>query len=202
MDSRDRLVESTQELLWERGYGAMSPKEIQRRSGVGQGSMYHHFLGKADLAVAAVRRNAAEMQAEIAPILDGPGTATERITAYLRRERDVMRGCRLGGLTQDPEVLACPELRGPIEETLGWLRARIAQLISDGQERGEIDPDASPTFVSAAVCAALQGGYVLARAQGSPEPFHEATEGALSLLALIDRPSKLRQANRRRSTHP
>ena len=58
MTTRERLVQSAQELLWERGYVAMSPKAIQERSGVGQGSMYHHFKGKADLAAAAIELNA------------------------------------------------------------------------------------------------------------------------------------------------
>src|SRR5579871_2929263 len=48
MTTRDRLVESAQALLWERGYVAMSPKAVQERSGAGQGSMYHHFKGKAE----------------------------------------------------------------------------------------------------------------------------------------------------------
>ncbi len=187
MNAHDRLIASAQALLWERGYVAMSPKEIQRRSRVGQGSMYHHFTGKAELAAAAVRRSAAEMRAEIAPILDGPGTATERIAAYLRREREVLRGCRLGGLTQDPEVLARPELREPIEETLGWLRQRIAELIADAQRQGRVDPEIAPVHVASALSAVLQGGYVLARAHGSSEPFHEAIEGALSLLARLER---------------
>src|SRR4051812_44423200 len=52
MSTSDRLVETTRELLWERGYVGTSPKAIQQRSGVGQGSMYHHFGGKPDLALA------------------------------------------------------------------------------------------------------------------------------------------------------
>ena len=57
-DARTRLIESTQELLWERGYTGTSPKAIQALAGVGQGSMYHHFEGKADLARAAIRATA------------------------------------------------------------------------------------------------------------------------------------------------
>jgi TetR/AcrR family transcriptional repressor of nem operon len=38
---------STRELRWERGYAATSPRAILDRAGAGQGSMYHHFAGKA-----------------------------------------------------------------------------------------------------------------------------------------------------------
>ncbi|GGM28693.1 TetR/AcrR family transcriptional regulator [Dactylosporangium sucinum] len=58
MDAVDRLVTSTQALLWERGYTGTSPRAIQERAGAGQGSMYHHFRGKPDLAAAAIRRTA------------------------------------------------------------------------------------------------------------------------------------------------
>jgi AcrR family transcriptional regulator len=44
--SIDKLIETTQELLWERGYVGMSPRAIQDRAGVGQGSMYHHFRSR------------------------------------------------------------------------------------------------------------------------------------------------------------
>ncbi|BBJ46318.1 hypothetical protein SSPO_090360 [Streptomyces antimycoticus] len=63
MDTRERLIASTRELLWERGYVGTSPKAIQERSGAGQGSMYHHFRGKPDLALAAITRSAEELRA-------------------------------------------------------------------------------------------------------------------------------------------
>ena len=47
----ERLIRSTQELFWERGYVETSPKAIQRVAEAGQGSMYHHFAGKAGVLV-------------------------------------------------------------------------------------------------------------------------------------------------------
>src|SRR6266496_2410471 len=84
MSAQDRLIESAQELLWERGYVGTSPKAIQQRAGAGQGSMYHHFTGKADLALAAVRRNATEVRADAEAVFAAPGTAPVRIERYLR----------------------------------------------------------------------------------------------------------------------
>jgi TetR/AcrR family transcriptional repressor of nem operon len=181
MDTRQRLVESTRALLWERGYVGTSPKAIQQHAGAGQGSMYHHFAGKQDLALEAIRRTADELRASADQQLSGPGPAVERITAYLRRERDVLAGCAVGRLTYDPEVLATPALREPVRQTLGWLRGRLAEVVQEACDRGELflDPDA----VAAAIVAALQGGYVLARAAGTAEPFDQAMAGVLALLA-------------------
>ena len=181
MSTPDRLIESTRELLWERGYVGTSPKMIQQRAGAGQGSMYHHFAGKPDLALAAMRRTADEMRAKAEAQFAEPGTAVERITAYLRRERDVLRGCPIGGLSQDPEVVDSPELRAPVDETFRWLRGRLAEVIAEGQHHGEL-PGLDPADTATTLVAVLQGGYVLARAAGSAEPFDQAITGALALL--------------------
>lgn len=183
MSTPERLIEATQELLWERGYVGTSPKAIQQRAGAGQGSMYHHFAGKPDLALAAVLRTSAEMRETAARLLDGPGSAYERISAYLLREREVLRGCPVGRLTMDPDVVASDALRAPVDETIGWLRGRLAEILQEGLDRGEFSPGIEPREVAAAVVATVQGGYVLARASGSSAAFDSAVRGLLSLLA-------------------
>ncbi|WBQ04785.1 TetR/AcrR family transcriptional regulator [Kribbella sp. CA-293567] len=182
METVERLIRSTQELLWERGYVGTSPKAIQRAADAGQGSMYHHFSGKAQLAQAAIERSGSELRAAAEEQLSGAGPATERIAGYLRRDREVLKGCRMGRLTADPDVLADPVLRAPVAETLGWLRTRLAEVIADGKESGEYPAGLDPDRTAATVAAVLQGGYVLARAAGSDEPFELAVEGLIELL--------------------
>ncbi|TVT22895.1 TetR/AcrR family transcriptional regulator [Amycolatopsis rhizosphaerae] len=183
MSSQERLVESARALLWERGYVGTSPKSIQQRAGAGQGSMYHHFAGKHELALAAIRRTAEEMRAAAETQLSAPGTALERITAYLRRERDVLKGCPVGRLTQDPDVMADPALRAPVEETFAWLRDRLTRVLDAGRDAGELDRALDPAATAAAIVAVLQGGYVLARASGTADSFGQAVSGVLALLA-------------------
>ena len=182
-DARTRLIESAQELLWERGYTGTSPKAIQDRAGAGQGSMYHHFTGKADLARAAIRRTATEMVPGSRAHLDGPGPPLDRIRAYLRAERDVLRGCRVGRLVQDPEVVADPELRRPIDEVFSGAIDRLAAVLREGQEAGDVRADVDPEQVAVTLVAVIQGGYVVARAHQDEARFSAAVEGALSLLA-------------------
>jgi TetR/AcrR family transcriptional regulator, transcriptional repressor for nem operon len=183
VNARERLIDSTRELLWERGYVGTSPKAIQERSGAGQGSMYHHFHGKRDLALAAIEQNAADLRARAEADFSGPGTVAERVAAYLRREREALRGCPVGRLTQDPDVMADPDLRRPVEETFGWLRVRLAGLLEEGRAGGEFAASLDPQAVATALVAVLQGGYVLARASGSADTYRQAVDGALGLLA-------------------
>src|SRR4051794_25301759 len=138
METAERLIETTRELLWERGYAATSPKVILARSGVGQGSMYHHFRGKAELALAAIERTTLELRAGVDQQLSGPGPAVERIRAYLLRDRQVFNGCPIGRLTQDPDVMADADLRRPVDETLDWLRGRLVEVLVEARDGGEL----------------------------------------------------------------
>jgi TetR/AcrR family transcriptional regulator, transcriptional repressor for nem operon len=183
MDTRERLIESTRELLWDRGYLGTSPKAIQERSGAGQGSMYHHFRGKHDLAIAAIERNAADLVARAEADLGGPGTVAERVTRYMRRERAALHGCPVGRLTMDPDVMADPGLRRPVESALAAVRGRLAEVLGEGRANGELDPPVDPVAVATALVAVLQGGYVLARASGSADTYGQAVDGVLGLLA-------------------
>lgn len=183
VDTRERLIESARELLWERGYVGTSPKAIQQRSGAGQGSMYHHFHGKPDLALAAIGRAADDLRARAETAFAGCGGAVERIGAYMRRERDALKGCPVGRLTQDPDVMADPELRRPLTETFAWLTDRMAGLLERGRASGELNTDLDPTAAATALVAVVQGGYVLARAAGSADVYARAVDGALAMLA-------------------
>jgi TetR/AcrR family transcriptional repressor of nem operon len=183
VDTRDHLIESTRELLWERGYVGTSPRAIQQRAGAGQGSMYHHFAGKRALALAAIERSAAELLAAADAQLSGPGGAVDRVTAYLRREREVLKGCPIGRLTQDPDIVADPALRAPVEATFTRIRGRLAEVLDAGRAAGELAPSLDTAAMAATIVAVLQGGYVLARAAGTPDPFDQAVSGVLTLLA-------------------
>lgn len=182
MDARDRLIEAAQELLWERGYTAMSPKDIQALAQAGQGSMYHHFKGKQDLASLALQRSAEQMRRDAQELLTGEGTALARLEAYLHSQRDSLRGCRMGRMTYDADVLDTPELLQPVSDALGWLVEVIAQVVAQGIDREEFPRSTDPAAVASSVAAVVQGGYVLARAQQDRAAFDAAINGAVSTL--------------------
>lgn len=183
METVERLIRSTQELLWERGYVGTSPKAIQKAADAGQGSMYHHFSGKAELAKTAIERSGAELRAAAEEQFSAGGTATERITRYLERDREVLKGCRMGRLTADPDVMADPLLRTPVDETFRWLRGRLSEVIAEGKQAGEFPATLDPDALAATIAAVLQGGYVLARAADSVQPFDQAVQGLATLLS-------------------
>lgn len=182
MDSRERLIEAMSELIWRKGYAATTPREVRAASGVGQGSMYHHFTGKKDLAKAALQRNCAALLPGTLEVLGGPGTPMERLTGYLTRPLPALRGCRVGRMTQDPQVVADPELLAPVGEAFAQGRAALSAVIADAIRVGELPSELDAERLACTLTATIQGGYVIAIAAQDPSPFDQARTGALELL--------------------
>jgi AcrR family transcriptional regulator len=145
--------------------------------------MYHHFDGKHALALAAIERNAADLVVRADADLDGPGSVTERIGRYMRRERAALRGCPVGRLTMDPDVMADQELSRPVGNAFAVVGERLTAVLTEGRENGELDPSVDSAAIATVLVAVLQGGYVLARAANSADTYTQAVEGVLALLA-------------------
>jgi TetR/AcrR family transcriptional repressor of nem operon len=182
--TRDQLIDSTRKLLWERGYAATSPRAILDRAGVGQGSMYHYFSGKEELAGAALDITAQTLLDQAIAVLCAEGSAFDRVSAYLLRQRDVLCGCPLGRMVGDADVLASPALRDVLAVTFDRVRVLVAGVLEQGVAAGEFAPAVDPAALADTVLAVVQGGYVLARAAGNADPFDRAVRGAVSLIAL------------------
>ncbi|MDQ6725743.1 MAG: TetR/AcrR family transcriptional regulator [Actinomycetota bacterium] len=197
MSARERLIEATADQLWIRGYTGTSPRSIQVAADAGQGSMYHHFHGKADLARAAIEHMADGLLAEGLEILDRPGDPIDRIEAWLFKPRDRLRGCRLGRLVSDPDVVNNEELLSPIGAVFAHLAGRIAEILRTAQSTGRLDPSIDADDLAALVVSAVQGGYVLARAGQDAEVFDRSVRGAA---ALLRRACRTPASKRRRTT--
>ena len=181
MSSRAQLTDPMAELLWERGYAATSPRDVMSRAGVGQGSMYHHFTGKHQLAVEALTAVARDMTAAASP-LDGDGSPLERMKRYLALPRPGTLGCRVGRMTQDPQAVTDPELRTVVATAFDTMLDRWEHAITDAVAAGELPADTDPGDLARTLAAVIQGGYVLARARGEQQPMDAAVRGALALL--------------------
>lgn len=172
------------ELLWERGYAATSPRDVMARAGVGQGSMYHHFSGKHELAVEALSAVTGRVTGE-ASLLEGEGSPLERIKRYLSVPRPGTYGCRVGRMTQDPQVVGDAELSSIVANAFDTMLGRWEHAIAAAIAAGELPASIVPADLARTLAAIIQGGYVLARAKGEQEPMDAAIRGALGLLDAV-----------------
>jgi AcrR family transcriptional regulator len=178
--ARDRLVTTARSLFAAQGVGATSPRQVMDASGVGQGSLYHHFPTKLELAVEAVSATVDEALASALRDLSGPAPARDRVLAYLERPRDALAGCRVGRLTSDQAVMDEADLHAAVG---AYFRRLVDALAAVLAQTGL--PAAAAHDRASAVVAVVQGGYVLARATDDPEAMRSALRG---LVAMLDGP--------------
>jgi TetR/AcrR family transcriptional regulator, transcriptional repressor for nem operon len=185
---RDQLVEATKELLWDVGYEAMSPRDIQARSGAKPGSLYHHFPSKLAIAEAALGEAAAEEIARLEEIFSTDVPPLEAVRRYLLLKRDAFRGCRLGRLVHEASIEQ-EELRRPTAAYFEAVRNHIARCLARAQSDGTFEAGLDPDDLAISLTALIQGGYVLARTFQDEALMRRAAEGALALISKASRPT-------------
>lgn len=179
---RTELLDAAKALLWEGGYERMSPRKVLERSGAGQGSLYHHFPTKRALAAAALVEVERELVESAERVLGGDAPPLDRVRAWLALERNGLKGCRLGRLANEVEVLGSDELRSALAGYFNRVLALLTATLSEAKERNELRASAAPADLAAALVALVQGGYVLSRALANEKLISRATRGAMSLL--------------------
>lgn len=182
MDNRQKIVTSAKEMFWRHGYSTTSPRQVMEASGVGQGSYYHHFPAKTDLAREVVVANGRDLLEKTHAAMRDLPTGRERLAGVLSLAGDALAGCRVGGFTYDAGMLAEPELREAIGSVFAALAEVVEEAVRDGKVDGSLSSELVPEETAAMLLAVLQGVFVLARATGSQKSADAAVAGALALL--------------------
>jgi len=181
LPAREALLQAAKSLLWECGYEAMSPRDVLTRSGVGQGSLYHHFPGKQALALAALEQIAQEEIAALEAIFQANAPPLVRIRSYLLRERHALRGCRLARLANESAIEAT-EFRQPIAAFLTRITTLLEENLRAAQARAELPATLAADQLAATLLAVVEGGFVMARVHWDASRMHAALEGAVQWL--------------------
>lgn len=181
---REDLVKAAKELLWERGYEAMSPRDVIDKSGAGQGSFYHHFAGKLELASYALEEVADEEIRSAEAIFSAPQEPLTRIRNYLNRDRQALKGCRLGRLANE-SAIEIEQFSTPIAKYLERVVELIESCFTEAKITGKINSDIDTKLLANTIVAIIQGGYVLSRVHHDPKRMQTAIGGAHQLLNSI-----------------
>lgn len=184
--TRSSLLDAAKALLWELGYEAMSPRRVLAAAGAGQGSLYHHFAGKAALAAAALAEVEAEKNAALDALFDGAPEPLAAVRAFIDLPFDPLKGCRLGRLANEAAIAdpdrADPALRAPLERFFTRARRRLAEALRQAAVERRLEPAPDTEMLAGAILAAIQGGFVLSRIHQDERPMRQAQAGAHALL--------------------
>jgi len=186
LSKRDDLIDAAKTLLWEQGFEAMSPKKIMRLSGAGQGSLYHHFEGKQDLALAALAEVATEMRAVVDDVFSEDKAPMDRLSDYLLGSRQELNGCRLGRLSNEKTVYET-NICTIIGDYFNYVSQHLHTTINDAKAAGDLPHHLDADAFSRSLQAVIQGGYILARGTRDAAFMNKAQEGAWAMVEALSR---------------
>lgn len=184
---REEVLERAMGLFWEKGYEATSVRDLVGRLGIGQGSLYATFGGKHDLFLAALDRYRATQEPQLAALLDGPGTAKEKLRRVFEGvvAEAASEGGRRGCFMVNSAVELAPrdpETAGRVEANAAGAEAMFGRLLARASARGEISADRDPLALVRFLFSASQGLRVLARAGARKEVLDDVVDVTLSVL--------------------
>ena len=173
--TRERLVETGAALFQRQGYNGTGLIQLLEESGAPKGSFYYHFPGgKEELAEAAVQQAGAGIVAMIdkafAPVerfADGAARMGKAIADWFEAS-GYGEGCPITSVlleTVPGSARLTEACRGTFQSWIEAVRGHALRLGEDEQ---------AAKLLSTGLVLAIEGAWVVARAQRSCEPFHVA----------------------------
>jgi TetR/AcrR family transcriptional regulator, transcriptional repressor for nem operon len=169
--SKTKLLDAALQVIRTKGYTATTVDDICHAAGVTKGSFFHHFKGKEDLAISATEHwntgtGAFFAQAPYQQIAD----PRERVLAYIDFRASILQGelpdytCLLGTMVQET-FATYPAIRDACERGITLHALVVAQDIAKAKAQYAADADWSSESLAYYTQAAIQGAFILAKAQ-------------------------------------
>lgn len=176
-DTRQRIVEQAAPIFNRRGYAGASMQDVMEATGLEKGGLYRHFSSKEELAAEAFRyalANAVKMRTEK---LEGVRGAIPRLRFVIERfvetPSGLPGGCPLMNTAIDADD-GNPVLRELALTGIEDWKWRLAEIVRDGIQAGEIRPETAPRRIANAVIAGLEGALMISRLEGTRQALVDA----------------------------
>ncbi|MDX3907449.1 MAG: TetR/AcrR family transcriptional regulator [Pigmentiphaga sp.] len=170
------LVRCGTEILTEQGFHATGIEEVLKRVGVPKGSFYHYFESKQAFGQAVID-NYAEYFAKKLDRLFGDTSRPpiERLKAFVEEATRAMeryqfqRGCLIGNMGQELAGLN-DDFRARLESVLQSWQARVAGVLAQAQDRGQLSADADVNAIAEFFWIGWEGAILRAKLTRSVAP--------------------------------
>ncbi len=169
--TKEKLLESAQQLMLAKGYGATTVDEICELAGVTKGSFFHYFECKEDLGKAVLDHFVTFMFRAVQEAqFHKQKEPLQRVYGYLdflialSKNPDIPNSCLLGNFSQELSD-TLPEIRSQCERHFGqWTKAFKKDL---DEAKAKYCPKAAIDTHSLAehLIAIMEGSIILAKAQ-------------------------------------
>jgi AcrR family transcriptional regulator len=154
---REEIVRAAARTFARDGYAAVGMRDVAEAVGIRGASLYHHFGSKEEILYAVCLTVTEEPNELNLPLLDAPGTPTERLAALVRGHLEHLHRRRVEHLVGLHELAALtPEHRAVVDGHRRYYQRRVREVITAGVRTGEFAvPDAR--LAAFAVCDLLNG---------------------------------------------
>jgi TetR/AcrR family transcriptional repressor of nem operon len=174
--TRRRIVEQSAAVFNQRGYSGTSMSELMAATGLEKGGLYRHFASKQDLAAAAFDYAWDTVSEPRWRGLEDCAGSLEKLLLLVdnfvkQPPRTLPGGCPLLNTAVDSDD-GNPLLRGKARAALDLWRARITNIVCQGQRNQELRGGIDPAAVAAVVIASLEGAVMMSRLEKTREPLH------------------------------
>ncbi|MDH2426124.1 TetR/AcrR family transcriptional regulator [Sphaerisporangium sp. TRM90804] len=180
----DAAVEQAMQVFWRQGYGATSPQDLLDELGIGKGSLYNAFGSKHELFARALRRYNERIDAELAEMLERPGSVKERLGAALeglvRADYAARRGCL--AVNTAVELPGSDEAVRLVRRMFDREELVLRTMIEEGQRSGELRRDVDAAAVASMLLSTIAGLRVLSKVTATPAPLDRAVGAIIALL--------------------
>jgi len=171
----DRILDAGAQVFAERGFHGAGLSEILKVAGVPRGSFYHYFASKEEFGVALIERASEEYMEFLRPILsDRKRSPIDRLRAILQesyeecRQNGTARTCLVPKLALETSQLSDP-VHAAVKCAYARLTAVFAQVIREGQSKGEIAGDQEPERLANVLVMLWEGAAIRMEIERSPQ---------------------------------
>lgn len=169
--TRDRILTATNELFRRHGYNGTSLKQVTTAAAAPTGSLYHFFPGGKDELTLAVITTSGETYRQlfelIADAAIDPAAAVSdffEAAARMLEESDYIDPCPIGTIAREVASTNDALRHGTDRVFSSWIDTAAARFEGHGLQHD------SAQRLATTIVAALEGGFVLARARRDAEP--------------------------------
>lgn len=186
--TREKITKTAAEVFHRKGFTATSINDLLEATGVKKGSLYFHFPGKDDIALAVLDKAEEEFMIFLDAALAGPTSGSQldhffQQALEIHRRRGFVGGCLFGNTALEASD-SNPRYAARVAVVFSRWIGKIRAVIDKGQSDGEIRFDLPADTLAQFVVSSIEGGIMLSRLRKEEGPLRLCLDSLRILLEL------------------
>jgi len=175
--TRQRIIEAAAPIFNRQGFAGASIQDVMDATGLEKGCIYRHFEGKEELAAASFRyalsRAVKTRTDDVDHVPGALGKLRYLVDRFVVAPSPMPGGCPLLNTAIDADD-GNPMLRKLARDGIADWKSRLATIVADGQNSGEIRRKTDPGQIANAIVGLLEGSLMISRIEGNKSALSDA----------------------------